>query len=48
MEVWVHYSYDVKEQPRSDCYFKKRNQTALDVFPPPYTPNTLCLLKRQR
>jgi len=34
MEVWVRYSYDVKEQPRSVCYFKKRNQTALDVFPP--------------
>ena len=35
MEVWVRYSYDVKEQPRSVCYFKKHNQTALDLFPPP-------------
>ena len=33
-EVWVRYTYDVREQPRSVCYFKKRNRLPLDVSPP--------------
>ena len=33
-DVWVHYTYNVREQPHHVCYFKKRNQLALDVYPP--------------
>ena len=33
--VWVRYTYNVKEQPRHVCYYKKRNLTVLDTPPPP-------------
>ena len=33
-EVWVRYTYNVREHPRAVCYFKKRNRLALDVSPP--------------
>ena len=34
-EVWVRYTYSVKEQPRRVSFYKKRNQMSLDVAPPP-------------
>jgi len=33
-EVWVRYTYNVREKPCHVCYFKKRNQLALDAYPP--------------
>ena len=33
-EVWVCYTYNVREQPHHVCYFKKRNQLVMDVYPP--------------
>ena len=33
--VWVRYTYNVKEEPRHVCYYKKRNLTVLDTPPPP-------------
>lgn len=33
-DVWVRYTYDVKENPRSVSFFKKRNCHELDTPPP--------------
>lgn len=33
-EVWVRYSYDVREKPQCVSFFKKRNRETLDVAPP--------------
>ena len=33
-EVWVRYTYDVKEEPRHVSFFKKRKQENLDTAPP--------------
>ena len=33
IEVWVCYTYDVKEQPRRVCYYKKRNWEELAPAP---------------
>ena len=33
-EVWVRYTYDVKEEPRRVCFLKKRKQESLDTPPP--------------
>lgn len=30
-EVWVDYTYNVKEQPRRVCYYKKRNLVVVDT-----------------
>ena len=32
-DVWVRYTYNVKEKPRCVSYYKKRNQLQLDSFP---------------
>ena len=34
-EVWVPYTYNVKDHPRCVCYYKKRNLADLDTPPPP-------------
>lgn len=34
-EVWVRYTYNVREQPRCVSFYKKRNQKSLDVGPLP-------------
>ena len=33
-EVWVRYSYNVRENPRRVSFFKKRHRETLDVAPP--------------
>ena len=40
-EVWVRCTYDVKEQPRRVCYYKKRNQEEPGSPPPLYTRNPI-------
>ena len=32
-EVWVHYTYNVKEPPRHACYYKRRNMVVIDALP---------------
>ena len=33
-DVWVRYTYNVSENPRCVCYYKKRNQTEVETPPP--------------
>ena len=34
-EVWVRFTYNATEEPRSVCYYKKRGQVELDQPPLP-------------
>ena len=48
-EVWVRFTYNATEEPRSVCYYKKRGQVELDQPPLPlYTHSILFLLKEKK